>query len=108
MRNITRQKQSEIFEKIVNQSGKFFRVRFVVLERGGKLRGKVISCEPILAIAGVKDKGLRIKDSPSYLPCVRNTKSEPRVRAYLAKVISPFSALEFLTSIMVRAPAHNS
>ncbi|MDO8594975.1 MAG: hypothetical protein Q7R93_05730 [bacterium] len=102
MKKLLHQKQSEIFERIVNRNGKLFLVRFVVVERAGKLRGKVISCEAIESLSGstketsrnylpilrlpriVKDEGLRIKDC----------------------LISPFSSLEFFMSQMTRAPSN--
>lgn len=51
MRELSFEKQSEIFERTVrDRDGRLFCVRFVVVEREGVLRGKVISCEQIYTI----------------------------------------------------------
>ncbi|TSC57722.1 MAG: hypothetical protein Greene041679_266 [Parcubacteria group bacterium Greene0416_79] len=60
MQHVTFETQSEIFERIVrNRNGRVFRVRFVAVERGGILRGRIVSCEEIVSLSGVKDKACR-------------------------------------------------
>lgn len=106
MKKITQQKQSEIFEKIVSQHGRLFRVRFVVLERGGKLRGKVISCEAIFALGRVEDSGLGIKNLQYCLPCGNNTAVKLQTCHYSKEIRSPyFDKSELLTPIKIRAPS---
>ncbi len=88
------QHQSEIFEKIVRQAdGRLFFVRFVVVERGGVLRGRVVSCaliaEEAKAICGRAVLGAPVAASSDFFP-----------------VLSPFfSCFDFLTSVQIRAPS---
>ena len=87
-----RVKESKIFEKTAQRGGKLFRIRFVVIERNGVLRGRIISCEllqeetPLLASAGTTGSA------------VVGTRKFLSIRA-------PFFWLDFLTSIHIRAPA---
>lgn len=96
------QKQSRIFHKIVCQNGRFFSVRFVILDREGRLRGKIISCEPV-EVMGVTDT---VKEK-YLLPLLFLAQNAPVGKACFQGIISPFSKLEFLTSIQIRAPAHS-
>ncbi len=88
------QTQSEIFERIVRQAdGRLFRMSFVIVERGGVLRGKVVSCvlisEETKAICGRAEYGAPVASSPDFLP-----------------ILSPFfSSFDFLISVQIRAPA---
>ncbi len=99
---------SQIFERIVRAlDGRLFRVRFVVFERDGVLRGRVVSCEAALSFSCVKDKGLRIKDFHLCLPAWRRpqiVKSEKlKVKSSL---VSPyFNKFDFMTVIKIRAPS---
>ena len=93
-------RESEVFEKIARRGGKLFRVRFVVVERNGVLRGRVISCEPIETLSGevlTKEK--------VCLPVFRCAKSAPVKKVRFQKIVSPFTTLDFLTSIKIRAPS---
>lgn len=96
----SRIRQSEIFEKIVNRDGKAFRIRFVILERGGRLRGKVISCEAIEALSGDI-----ATEEEKCLPVFAAKQSTPTTRVDFREIVSPFSTLEFFMSQMTRAPA---
>jgi hypothetical protein len=94
-------KQPMLFERIISQNGRLFLMRFIVVEREGKLRGKIISCEPILGLSdadGSKGK--------YYFPAVLSAQRAPEGRTLFKKIVSPFSRFEFLTSIQIRAPAH--
>jgi hypothetical protein len=103
-------RNAEIFEKIVcDRRGRLLCVRFVVFERDGVLRGRIISVAPILSFSGVKDKGLRIKDFPRYLPLwwshrkVRDTGL--RIKDFF---VSPyFRNFDFMTVIKIRAPSRS-
>ena len=99
MKKLLHQKQSEIFEKIVIRGGKIFLVRFVIVEREGKLRGKVISCEAVEALSGTKQA------SEGYLPVTLNAPAAPSDITSFDEIISPYSTLEFFMSQMTRAPA---
>jgi|GEM_PF-1388130 len=85
---------SSIFERIVRQAdGRLFLVRFVIVERGGVLRGRIISCalitEEAKAICGRAVLGAPIATSSEFLP-----------------ILSPFfSCFDFLTSVQIRAPS---
>lgn len=100
MKKITYQNQSEVFEKVVTKSGKLFLVRFVIVERGGKLRGRVISCEAIEALpAGAT------AESEHCLPAFSDVQPAPVTNERFEEIVSPFFTLEFLTSIKIRAPS---
>jgi len=94
MEKLIYQRQSEIFERIVRQAdGRLFCVRFVVVERGGVLRGKVVSCallaEEAPVLCGRAVLGAPALTSSEFLP-----------------ILSPFfSCFDFLTSIQIRAPS---
>ena len=91
MKKIISQTQSEIFERIVrDRSGRAFRVRFVVVERGGTLRGRIISCEPVLAFL------------PPVKKSVFATPLNFRVRTTAPTYFNKFA---FLTAIKIRAPS---
>ncbi|KKU60031.1 MAG: hypothetical protein UX81_C0005G0027 [Parcubacteria group bacterium GW2011_GWA2_47_12] len=83
--------QSEVFEKIIrDRSGRVFRVRFVVVERGGTLRGRIISCEPVLV----------------FLPYVRKSTFATPLNFRVRPTASPyFNKFAFLTAIKIRAPS---
>lgn len=87
-------KQSEIFEKIVTgKDGVLFRVLFVVVQRAGVLRGKILSCE------------LLKKEESPLLSAVAATSAPVESPQEFIPVCSPFSYLDFLTSIQIRAPS---
>lgn len=83
--------QSEVFEKIVcDRSGRLFRVRFVVVERGGALRGRVVSCEPMVV----------------FLPSTKRFVNKTGLSFQVRKIVSPyFNKFAFLTAIKIRAPS---
>ena len=100
MKKLLDQKQSEIFEKVVLKNGRLFRIRFVVLERGGKLRGKILSCQPIEILAGESTES-----TSSYLPALADLQPAPISRVLFEELVSPLSTLEFFMSQMTRAPS---
>jgi|SRR3989344_948994 len=99
MKKVIHQNQYEIFEKIVQNDGRLFRIRFVVIERAGKLRGKVISCEPISELRG--------SVAEPYVLCGNCTESDIPVEKEqsFSSYVSPFSSSEFFVSQMTRAPS---
>ena len=105
MKKVIHQRQSDIFEKIVQRNGRLFRVRFIVVESAGKLRGRIVSYEEVLTVSSVKDKGLRIKD---FL-CLPPSRARHAVKDEGLRIkdsfSSPYFSLEFFTSQMTRAPA---
>ncbi len=101
MKKVIEQKQSEIFEKVVTKNGKLFLVRFVILEREGRLRGKVISCEAIETLSGSTGKATKI-----CLPLFRTYPTVTDEGLTIKDcVLSPFSTLEFFMSQPTRAPS---
>ncbi|KKW10836.1 MAG: hypothetical protein UY50_C0025G0008 [Parcubacteria group bacterium GW2011_GWA2_49_9] len=100
MKKLTYQHQSEIFEKVVTKNGQLFLVRFVILEREGRLRGKIISCEAIEALPA----GATV-ESEYCLPVFSDIQPAPITRKIFEEIVSPFFTLEFLTSIKIRAPS---
>ncbi|MSU55827.1 MAG: hypothetical protein EXS51_00750 [Candidatus Taylorbacteria bacterium] len=93
-------KQSGILEKLVRRNGKLFLMRFVVLEREGKLRGKILSCQPIEILAGESTES-----TSSYLPVLADLQPAPISRVLFEELVSPLSTLEFFMSQMTRAPS---
>lgn len=91
MKKLTYQNQSEVFEKVVRaRNGRLFRVRFVVVERGGALRGRVVSCEPIVV----------------FLPSTKRFVNKTCLSFQVRKTVSPyFNKFQFLTAIKIRAPS---
>ncbi|PIQ68598.1 MAG: hypothetical protein COV91_03295 [Candidatus Taylorbacteria bacterium CG11_big_fil_rev_8_21_14_0_20_46_11] len=95
-------KQSEIFEKIVrNRNGQLFRVHFIVVERNGVFRGKVISYEEIQELRGCTDA-----ECKHFLLAGNVAKREARIsKKGFQPVLSPFYTFDFLTEIKIRAPS---
>ena len=100
MNRIIQQKQSEIFEKVVSRNGRLFLVRFVIVERESKLRGRILSCEAIEALAGAE-----VSSEVTCLPSITFTDEAPIADKLFEEIISPYFCLDFLTSIKIRAPA---
>lgn len=100
MKKLLYQTQSEVFEKVVTKNGKLFLVRFVILEKEGRLRGKVISCEAIETLpAGVT------AESEHCLPVFSDIQPAPITGERFEEIVSPFFTLEFFISQMTRAPS---
>ena len=100
MKKLACQKPFEIFERVIRQNGRLFRVRFVILEREGKLRGKIISCEPVEVIDEIG-----AVEGKYFLPVSFSAQGAPRGKTCFQGIVSPFSELEFFTSQMPRAPS---
>ena len=94
------EKRSEILEKLVQRDGKLFLVRFIVVERKGKLIGKIISCEAIETLSGET-----VSKEKKCLPVCSEKQSAPASKVVFRKIVSPFSTLEFFMSQPTRAPA---
>ncbi len=100
MKKVIYQNQFEVFEKVVSRNGRLFLVSFVVVEREGKLRGRVLSYEAIQTLAGTTET-----HEVTYLPSVTFAEEAPISRRSFYKLVSPYFTLDFLTSIQIRAPA---
>ncbi len=109
MKKLIEQNQSEVFEKIVrDRSGRLFRVRFVVVERGGILRGRVVSCTSLSEIHSLIKEGCLPKgDGVVCLPVETQKSRTSRVVQKLGeKIVSLyFNKFAFLTAIKIRAPS---
>lgn len=100
MKKLTYQNQSEIFEKVVTKNGKFFLVRFVIVERGARLCGRIISCEAIETLpVGVT------AETEHCLPAFSALEPAPTTKERFVEIVSPFFTLEFFISQMTRAPS---
>ena len=98
-------KKSEIFEKVVHdKNGRIFRIQFVVVERAGVLRGKVVSCQEIRGLRGCTGK--RPSCGHMLLAGAAAKKSARISKRGYRPILSPFSQFDFLTSIQIRAPAY--
>ena len=116
--------QAAILERIVHaRDGRLFRVRFVVVERDGVLKGRVVSCELVQELGRFKmiyDSRLRrsgfggqvrFRNKTYCLPAWKQlqvVKSEKlRVKSF---PVSPyFNKFDFMTVIKIRAPSrHNA
>lgn len=112
MEQIIFEKQSEIFERIVRAlDGRFFRVRFVVVERGGILRGRIISCSPLnfpsFPRRGMKGVVVNRKRGIFCLPA-QQFHHAVKDKGLRIKSVSPspyFNKFQFLTVIKIRAPS---
>ena len=110
MKKLIEQSQSEIFERIVRSgNGRVFRVRFVVVEREGILRGRVVSCVALNFIPSSVVEGCPDFSGDGvvlFLSTEKKTYIFNLVQKIGAKVASPyFNKFAFLTAIKIRAPA---
>ncbi len=101
-------KQLGIYSKIVRSGNGFVRVHFAVLEVGGRLRGRVLSVEPVFSLHARKNVKTPISSVKKIL--LANPKSAKKISTdvqwYEQAVISPFSNLSFFISQLTRAPAN--
>lgn len=121
MKKLTHQRQSRFFEKVVSKNGKLFSIRFVIVEREGKLLGKIISCAEIRGEAQLTSPSLRLfyftkgnarvgEGERFYLPAWKHfNKVKDKGLKIKDFYISPyFDCFEFLTCIQIRAPSLNN
>lgn len=95
--------QKGIFEKIVrSKDGQLVRVFFEVYEMGGEIRGRILRAEPILALARAAAE--KINAAYTLLLSAPAKIISPYFWNIEKKLTSPFSNLEFLTSVKARAP----
>lgn len=99
--------QPEIYERIVRAKyGRLMRVRFVAVEIGDEILGKIISVEPVLEIKNT----LLLKEGKEIilaLPAPHNPISVSFSYRVSYKIPSPFFTLDFFMSQMTRAPSTN-
>jgi len=109
MKKVIYQNQSDIFEKVVQRDGKIFRIRFVIIERCGQLRGKVISCEEVHTIR-TYGKGTKYERRTSCLPpsCSQQQVKGERSKVKSIRVSPFFNISDLLTPIKIRAPSLTS
>lgn len=97
------------FERLVrDRHGRLFRVRFVVVERDGNLRGRVISVAPITALQKrFKIYDLGFKNETLCLPAwLRSRQVKDKGLRIKDLYFSPyFNKFDFLTVIKIRAPS---
>ena len=100
MKKIINQRQSEVHERVVTRNGQLFLVRFVIVDRDGKLRGRVLSCEAIKTLPCTTTE-----HAIFCLPEVNFSEPSPISRKFFREIISPYFSLDFLTVVQIRAPA---
>lgn len=110
MKKLIYQHQSEVFEKVVcDRGGRLFRVRFVVVEREGTLRGRIISCVPLSEIPSLVEEGCHdfSRDGVVCLPIgTQKSNTSRTIKKLGKKIASPyFNKFRFLTAIKIRAPS---
>lgn len=109
MKKIIFQNQTEVFERVVRDArGRAFCVRFVVVERDGVLRGRILSCVPLSEIPSSVEEGCRAKRGGVVcLPVDTEKFHTLSVAKKLGGIIaSPyFNKFAFLTAIKIRAPS---
>ncbi|HEY4508477.1 MAG TPA: hypothetical protein VJJ55_02360 [Candidatus Paceibacterota bacterium] len=109
MKTVFAQQYHEVFEKLVQAwDGRLFRVRFVVVERGGALRGRVISCTALDYFPSSVEEGwpLQADGVVVFLPTEKKVCVFRLVQELGTKVASPyFNKFAFLTTIKIRAPS---
>ena len=104
MKKITHKTQSEVFERLTrDRRGRLFRVRFTLIERGGIIRGKVLSCEKVLEIAG----GATWQNIFLLPTLLSATKAHSLVSGAF-RFRSPFSIFDFYFSQPIRGPARGT
>ena len=94
------------FERIVrDRSGVLMRVTFEIVEIDGELKGRVLTVSPFLVIpakAGIlSPASSQVK---FFLPAPAKIVS-PYFSYTQREAASPFSGLEFLTAVKIRAPS---
>lgn len=98
---IVKSRYNGIYERIIrSKDGRLVRLQFVVAEIDGKLKGQIISAEPIFEVHG--------KAETQYFFPTSVNKEEPKniIRTISATSrISPFSSFEFFMSQPTRAPS---
>ena len=99
-----------MFERIVrSRDGQLVRIFFEVYEWNGELKGRILRAEPILALARASTEQAATKqtfaDSCVLLLCAASKIVSPYHWSVEKKITSPFSELDFLTSIKIRAPS---
>jgi hypothetical protein len=95
-----------IYEKVVRApDGRLVRVQFAVVEVNGALRGRVISMEPVLQVAGTITKR-EVAGKTLYLPIsVQKDIYEAVISTFKKEVFSPYTTLDFFMSQPTRAPS---
>jgi hypothetical protein len=107
MKKLTAQNQYEVFERIIcDRSGRTFRVRFVIVERGGALRGRVVSRTPVSEAPSVFKEGCPKGGVVVFLPLENKAHTFHLIQKIGARITSPyFNKFAFLTVIKIRAPS---
>lgn len=109
MKTLAFQQQSEVFERVVRDArGRAFCVRFVIVEREGILRGRILSCVPISSLSPFSKGGDRLERG-CFLEGKTAESDFQAAQKISSIILSPyFHNFDFLTAIKIRAPSfHN-
>jgi hypothetical protein len=95
-----------VYEKVLRApDGRLVRVTFAIVEVNGALRGRVISMEPVLQVAGVVARR-EVRAKTLYLPIsVEKDIHEAVISIFRKEVVSPYTTLDFFMSQPTRAPS---
>lgn len=106
MKKIIFQNQSEVFERVMRDArGRAFCVRFVVVERNGVLRGRILSCVPISSLSPFSKGGDRLERG-CFLEGKTTDSNFQTAQKVGSVILSPyFHNFDFLTAIKIRAPS---
>src|SRR3989338_3622162 len=101
IKKIMHKTQSEVFERLTRERrGRLIRVRVTLIERGGMIRKKVVSCEKVLEIAG----GATWQNI-FFLPALLSATKAHSLVSGAFRFRSPFSIFDFYFSQPIRGPA---
>jgi hypothetical protein len=96
--------QKGIFEKIIHsKDGRLMRVTFEIYEFNGELSGRILKAEPVLELAHSASE--RMKAACALILCAPAKIISPYFWNIEKRITSPFSDLQFLSNIKIRAPS---
>ena len=93
--------ENRVFErKIRAKNGQLMLVRFTVSTQGGKVRGRILSIEPVASLPGDT-----LRQEKICLPKAPTCNAQPICKSVPQAIISPFTSLQFFVSQPTRAPS---
>ncbi len=104
------QNQPQFISRVfTDQSGRQFRMLFLVVVVDGELKGRLISVEPLPVTARPRLAGVGGEVPPHYylpITCTSKKPSTEYVHSF-AEVVSPYFSVDFLINCQpTRAPSH--
>ncbi len=103
IRLVSQEKTGSFERTVCDRNGRFFRVRFVVVEQDGAVRGRIVSVTPVAAIMG-ETVGPATKPILCLPMCSRSAFLSES--ATFNPIQSPYVfSFDFFVSQMTRAPS---